>query len=622
MNSVNEIEVMYHDVRYSEKPSRQAGIIQNGLKRTKITISDLAIGLSSGCSFKPAVLNGTKSESWIQQQVFALDFDHGTTIKSELARCEELGLKPCFVYTSFSHTPDAAEDRFRMVFITDSVITDRLVRNKLQKTLIGTFPNSDKVTFDEARLFFGGYGKMPLHTNYDARINAEYVINEYYCDEYEIEERSKRPANKKSPKEKIELGANDSGRYSNIQALKENNESYLRDKLGYEPIQFDNKEEFWHYVYHELDIAELLEVDNPKSFKCIFHEDNNPSASIFLTKDKVQVYKCFSECHPVMNIKQVIESVGGFKSEYKAIRLLKSIYNLSIAESQWSTEQKENLDNIIKEILTNNFENICPQADKNNRYTKSLFLALLEIAKENVYSENYCNSNGEVVFFTSYSHLAKLIGTAQNHLNRIGARIKILAYHNLIRQLPDEEIPKQMREKAYEIARKKGHQRIEFYAIPSWVIEHLKNVEDRAISWKKNNYTSKGISYEMFLRTEGLETAQRLYPTYKYVKDKGGNTITRGTTKASDDRTMIISEIILGLIEKKGYATEKEIIICLPDTYKKYIAEKQIKKSLAEIMDMYGLIKVTANKVLKETYRINSDGYPKIIIKDVTNSWQ
>jgi hypothetical protein len=613
LNNKNEIEVMYHDVHYNEKPSKQAGIIQKNLKVTRLTVEELAIGLSNGCSFRPAILNGTKSEDWNRQQVFALDFDHGTKIQAEINKCIELNLTPCFIYTSFSHNPLVSDDRFRMVFVTDTVVTDRQKRNRLQRTLIGIFPNSDKVAYDEARLFFGGIGKTPIHPNYEARINADDVISKYFCSEFEAVIN-----NKKTKKVETDIKVNNEpqeNKYSNIQAIRDKNESYLKEKLRQEPIQFDNKEDFWHYVFHNLDIAELLEVDNPKSFNCIFHEDNNPSASIFTTNENVQVYKCFSDCHPVMNIKQVIEAIGGFNSEYKAINFLKSIYNLSIAESQRSTEQKENLDNIIKEINLNNFANLCPQADKNNRFTKSLFLILLEIAKENIFSENYCNSNGEVVFFTSYNKLAKLTGTAQNHLNRIGARIKILAYHNLIRQLPDEEIPPKMLEKAYKIANENGHQRVEFYSIPSWVIEHLKVIEEKAELWKKNGYTTKGVSFEMFYRTEGLETAQRLYPTYKYTHDLSGMKIARSTTKASDDRTIILSEILLELLEAKGYATEKEVISYLADIYKKYIAEKQLKKSLAEIMDMYGLTKIRASNELKETYNIKSSGYPYIIIK-------
>jgi hypothetical protein len=37
-------------------------------------------------------------------------------------------------------------------------------------------------------------------------------------------------------------------------------------------------------------------------------------------------------------------------------------------------------------------------------------------------------------------------------------------------------------------------------------------------------------------------------------------------------------------------------------------------------MDSYGLKKVKANKVLKEQYQIESDGYPNIIIEDIIDN--
>ena len=47
------------------------------------------------------------------------------------------------------------------------------------------------------------------------------------------------------------------------------------------------------------------------------------------------------------------------------------------------------------------------------------------------------------------------------------------------------------------------------------------------------------------------------------------------------------------------------------------VTDTQIKRSLNEIMDSYGLNKAKANKALKEQYNIKSDGYPNIIIEDI-----
>ena len=57
---------------------------------------------------------------------------------------------------------------------------------------------------------------------------------------------------------------------------------YLRQALAHDPVVFETKNEFWDYIYSELDIAELIDIDNPSSFCCVLHDDHNPSARISL----------------------------------------------------------------------------------------------------------------------------------------------------------------------------------------------------------------------------------------------------------------------------------------------------------------------------------------------------
>ena len=121
----------------------------------------------------------------------------------------------------------------------------------------------------------------------------------------------------------------------------------------------------------------------------------------------------------------------------------------------------------------------------------------------------------------------------------------------------------------------------------------------------------------MFYRSEGFDVAASLYPQYKKHKNEYGEIVNRTTTKASDERTLKISEVILNCIQNKGYCTEREVVYILGNKYRYVVTETQIKRSLKEIMDSYGLKKVKANKVLKEQYNIDSDGYPNIIIEDV-----
>ncbi len=91
-------------------------------------------------------------------------------------KCTELEILPCFGYTSFSHSE--AEHRFRLVFCIDEPITDRKYRDKLQNALCNAFGESDQVTKNPSRIFFGG--KTLICNEYDNRIKPDEIIEKYY----------------------------------------------------------------------------------------------------------------------------------------------------------------------------------------------------------------------------------------------------------------------------------------------------------------------------------------------------------------------------------------------------------------------------------------------------------
>ncbi len=625
----NDIKCMYFNHRFKEKPQgKQCGWVQKSLTQVNIKIENLADALVHGASFKPGVLaGGNKAENWIEQQLFGLDFDDGIRIEEAYNKVISLGITPCFMYTTFSHKEE--HHKFRMIFCNDTVIVDGNVRDKLQATLMGIIGGIDEVCFNRDRLFFGGKGQAVLYPDYNTRINAESIIEKYWNDDFEQYISNAKPKSKKKKdstaagkKNKDTDNTKEHHTYENlnVKAIKEHDIEYLRKVLAHEPIEFETKNEFWDYIYSELDIAELIGIDDPKSFCCVLHDDHNPSANIFTTQNGVQKYRCCSE-NLTLNIKQLIELLGDFKSEYKAIQFIMNIYNLSIKESQWSIEQRENIDLMISNITLNKFKELCPQADKNIKYAKDTFLMMLSIARNNVYSEKFSNDDGEIVFFVTNKKLADYLGkgNSQKKIDKVSKYIKMLIYHDLIRILDDDQIPKELLFKAikYSGTDKRQGNHVSFYAIPSWVIQQLSTIESNGIRWKEKGYRIAGVSFDMFYRSEGFDVAASLYPQYKKRKNEFGEIVNRSTTKASDERTMKISEVILKTIQRKGYCTEKEVVYILGNKYRYEVTETQIKRCLNEIMDSYGLKKVKANKVLKEQYHIKSDGYPNIIIEDV-----
>lgn len=622
----NDIKCMYFNHRFKDKPQgKQCGWVQKSLTQVNITIENLADALVHGASFKPGVLaGGNKAENWIEQQLFGLDFDDGIRIEEAYNKVISLGITPCFMYTTFSHKEE--HHKFRMIFCNDTVITDGNIRDKLQATLMGVIGGIDEVCFNRDRLFFGGKGQTVLYPDYDTRINAESIIEKYWNDDFEQYISNAKPKSKKK-KDSTAAGIKNKGSDTakerptyenlNVKAIKEHDIEYLRKVLAHNPIEFENKNEFWDYIYSELDIAELIDIDNPRSFCCVLHDDHNPSANIFTTQNGVQKYRCCSE-NLTLNIKQLIELLGDFKSEYKAIQFIMNIYNLSIKESQWSIEQRENIDLMISNITLNKFKELCPQADKNIKYAKDTFLMMLSIARNNIYSEKFSNNDGEIVFYVTNKKLSEYLGksNSQKKIDKVSKYVKMLVYHDLIRILDNDQIPKELLKNALKYTNGNKN-RANFYAIPSWVIQQLSTIENNGVRWKEKGYRIAGVSFDMFYRSEGFEVAASIYPQYKKKKNEYGEIVDRSTTKASDERTLKISEIILQCIQRKGYCTEKEVVYILGNKYRYEVTETQIKRSLNEIMDLYGLKKIKANKALKEQYHIKSDGYPNIIIEDV-----
>jgi len=65
---------------------------------------------------------------------------------------------------------------------------------------------------------------------------------------------------------------------------------------------------------------------------------------------------------------------------------------------------------------------------------------------------------------------------------------------------------------------------------------------------------------------------------------------------------------VLEQIEVNGYCLERDIFTSQAEY-------SQWKRSIQEVLDSYGLMKVRLNKDIKEKYGVTCDGYPSIVVK-------
>lgn len=631
---------MYYSKQFKQKPQGYDNVeVQKNLKAKTISLEDLANGLSHGTTFKPALLNGTKSIDWISQQVFALDFDHDTTIQTELDRCNSLQIKPVFGYTSFSHSE--SEHHFRLVFCTDEKISDIDKRNKLQLALISVFSKSDVKTKDPARLFYGG--TQLICSDYDNRIDADEIIARYYVEESPTV-KSKSKVNGKTSVAKDRQPSNPNANQSNsdakVEAIRRLDVDTMRILLGEgvlgdsdkkesssititknppasssamvsvtsdkeAPLIFKCQNDLYTYI-NQLNLNRYLGIGN-NHVCCILpkHEDSKPSAHIYAMSDGTPIYKCFG-CEKSRTIIGITEELSGCKRS-EAIEFIKSVYNLKLEQSDWTLRQKQLMIDSANYLDTVEFKETFPELCKLIRTRK------LHIKNMLIHFTQYVNENlqvdGKPLFFASYPTLMGVCEIKAN-MNTLSQSLTLFTLLNMLDKIALDKIPERELTKAKHIAAKYGHKKLtNFYSFEEYGINSLRSSEDIAKTLKKNNITLKGLSREYILRTFGTGLANKVYPQYKFENAKG-------TTHKSDVHTSQIVECVFYLIEKQNYATEKDIVRILGSKYQYQATEIQIKKSLQEILDSYGLQRVRANKELKEQYSIVGNGYPFIIIKD------
>lgn len=157
-----------------------------GQHHATISIPELATRICAGQAFAPGVFrDGRRSgETWVQQQVFALDCEDGYGPEDFLTLCRQWDTSPAFLYPSFNHTDE--RPRFRAVFVCDQIITDKRLRRLIQGLLMEIFdgkhighPQTIDQNCSDAARFFLGTNKPLIHQSFEARINPFDLLDKY-----------------------------------------------------------------------------------------------------------------------------------------------------------------------------------------------------------------------------------------------------------------------------------------------------------------------------------------------------------------------------------------------------------------------------------------------------------
>ena len=551
--------------------------------------------------------------------------------QEELYKINSFPLKPTFIIET--------RNGFHVHFLLIKSPTRDQWKECIEKLIIKF--DSDKKVKNDARLM-----RIPF-TNWMKDKNNPYMINltQFYDVKYDIETILKELKDIiLTNKIKIETGKRGfSGTYieeentycprktpedTNINLIKHNKIEELQKILKIKEVVLNNQQEFYDYITKEIHLSDFLGVSH-RNFNCIFHNDETPSAGIFVSKLDQYMYKCHSEsCGFIGNIIRCVERIKEC-NRLQAINFIKEVYNLNIIETDWQKEQKAILEENKRMIRSGELEEFYPEVYKLIKKYLNLIYLLHDKAIDCVRDEDHTDDKNNVTFFASLSSLQNELKYASH--SKIPNKIGLFAFLCLIKKLNINEIPKddlsksleyadRQRDIIYERIKDKTKKKkedifvplINYFSIPSYCDNSLKKSLERAFDYNNNNITMTGWSREILLRTFGEEIANEVYPQFKHIKN----------SKKSNIRTSDIHKIANELVGLKGYVVEKEIVEILKGRYGKNKTEVQIKKSLQEMLDSYDWKRVRLNKMHKEALKIDPitvPGYPYIIIKNFSS---
>lgn len=626
-----KIKCIFDDRCYAAKPeSKEVGGIINRMtidKAKEYSIDEIKENILKGKTIRPSYC-GSKEESWISQQVFMIDIDNEAKLTDDIVlgefvklvdgkkdkvrflagseqhrsyeqvinHCKQINLIPTFIYTSFNHKPE--QHKFRLVFVLDKPITDYETAKKIQLYIMQAIGNVDEQCKNLNRIYYAGNQIVCDSGNV---LNAD-RLKDIILD-------NPKPLTSRKPiiiKQKTNIDYIKTLDIKGLQGCLRKGGTIEESNILYSivppktPLQIVTNRNELYQAIGKIDLAEFLGLDS-YNFKCVFHDDKNASASIFIGDDGKYIYKCHSaSCGFVGGIVRIVERLAKCNKP-TAINFIKAVYGIELQESEWQKQQKEILQANIDYLLSDQMEYEYPELYKRIKNYIPLLVCLHNIAMNNVKDENIIDTE-DVAFFTSIRNIMKEVNTSSFH---ISDKINLFAFLELINKLDPSQIPEHLLGRAkWEAEKKKQKYLVSFYSIPSYSDEKLNNADEMAKLFKEKNMTMKGWSRELLLRTFGKEVANRVYPQFKDV----------GISKSSYKFEKAFTEVLFYLIEKQGYATEQQCIKHLKG-YKE-LNHVRVKRILQDVLDKYDLKRVRANKEIKKQYGITGNGYPFIIIRD------
>ena len=652
---------------FSKATQQQASVMKRVSTNSveTLTIDEFQQSIRDGYSFHPGVFQHTKDtvvqNDWVQQEVFVADIDHGNlSLESlyDLINASPVELKPAMIYES--HSSFTELKKYRVIFISDKVITNAVDAKLIQKYLVLLFgkPYMEQMKVDYNvvnldRLFFGTTADKILRVE-DVTFESDALIE--FCHNNLIEEdylnlkvvnapfhaRSNKSKSKKAIKTKTFSTSKKRTSVDDFDSLIKEVEANLKDlaknhKFG----RVVDYTQAYNFI-NDLPLTEILNWELAELNCCIFHDDSTPSAHV-ITLDGRHVYKCFG-CHEegeVYNVFEVLKRLFARRYKDTIKRTKERIFELLGVRlgSDYQRNAGDELRYAFNYVgkLDEEGHSVAKHLVKSKLF--GFYRQMLNIAENRITAFPITNNEDEdcATFYVSYSYIAKwckregLKGCTKkegvedkvNELVKLGFIEKVSlfdiqdAFVNrtqkeqnkkakwFIDQMTKEEIQEAMvfynvksEAELLEIATSKV-KHVTYYRIPYLTVELLDCAEQIIQHDKDYRVLKRGRSNKQATMTYGKDVAKGMYQQSEME------------LSFLDQKFLnLANDVIDKLITEQGYFTEKQLLSKVDSRGKYFKKETRPLKKLAcdrflpYLAKTKDLIVISVNKASRAKYNV------------------
>ncbi|MDV4704412.1 hypothetical protein NNF71_02860 [Enterococcus faecium] len=588
------------------------------IKKEKIDVRDRCLGnyrevtrdefveiLNSSRSFIPSKTKnkGNKSEEFLETRVIILDVDN--TVKDENDNVVDLSkddsrylsiekaLSIDLVHNSAFAIQKSIRysenlEKFKIVFLLKEAITDYNEMQAVYRYLQEQMPWYDNSVDSSTRMFFGGYKSDAVIIINEANTLdiAEYPIDFTVTSSKNCQNNLGRHYDVANETDFVKLIKNED---------REEMQQWFKDCL------FDPSDMSFNEIYERLltiDMNKLLK--SSKNLRCLFHDDHNPSASIFTGKSGHSIFHCHSSnCGVSVDFIGVVMLILKKDSRVETFNWLLENLDLYPTHFRKLKEESKVLFDTLESMKDKLFRTIRNYLEEMRRVYDVLLsdVNFFDDSKESV----TCILSGEQLAKKMSSYYGKTYD-----IDKCDKLLSLMTFIGLIKKLDDEDVPLKMLEYLNRLKEEKAlgnfkHKRSNVYRLDVFnatsVIQKLN--EDILPLLEKFHFTYQYFSYEWVKICFNEKEAKRVFPQ-------------NSRSELSKEKQLILDEaheVLQGLSWQGTYLmTEKELINTVCERLRN-VGYNSVKNALIKNRGYFvkqGFTLERASKDIKRLYNVKA----------------